>query len=74
MKWFKNRVGTQPVDAGSVAMDFDEVFSFKSLPNWWRAMNPKVKNALMQVSPAASEPEQRFNQYNGAPLPTTTGK
>jgi hypothetical protein len=74
MKWFKNRKGTQPMDAGSVAMDFDEVFSFKSLPAWWRAMNPKAKNALMEVSPAASAPAQRFNQYNGAPLPAATGE
>ena len=69
MKWFQNRLGTQPMDKGSVALDFDEVFSFKSLPNWWRAMNPKAKNALMGAESGASEPAQRFNQYNGAPLP-----
>jgi hypothetical protein len=64
MKWFQNRLGTQPMDPGSVAMDFDEVFSFKSLPEWWRATNP---------TPAALSAKQgssaRFNQYNGAPLP-----
>lgn len=66
MKWYKNRLGTQPMDAGSVAMDFDEVFSFKSLPLWWKAVGPRA--ALKLTTSPASTP-QRFNQYTGAPLP-----
>jgi hypothetical protein len=68
MKWFTNRLGTQPMDKGSVAMDFDEVFSFKSLPMWWKATHPTPKAAALEATPAASA--QRFNQYTGAPLPS----
>lgn len=63
LKWYKNRLGTEPMDPGSVAMDFDEVFSFKSLPAWWRAMNPSPPELLQTPSPV------RFNQYTGAPIP-----
>lgn len=64
LKWFQNRLGTQPMDPGSVAMDFDEVFSFKSLPMWWKAMNPAAP--MLRATPAST---LRFNQYTGAPIP-----
>ena len=65
MKWFQNRLGTQPMDPGSVATDFDEVFSFKSLPLWWAAVGPaNASQDLMRLQPHGT----RFNQYNGAPL------
>ena len=38
MKWFQNRQGNEPMDAGSVATDFDMVLPFKSLPQWAAAM------------------------------------
>jgi hypothetical protein len=67
MKWYQNRLGTQPMDPGSIAMDFDLVFSFKSLPMWWKAMNPNGKDEPMLLkSPGQST---RFNQYTGAPIP-----
>ncbi|TSD86775.1 hypothetical protein FFK22_020865 [Mycobacterium sp. KBS0706] len=65
MKWFQNRRGDVPMDQGSFATDFDEVFSFKSLPLWWAAVNPS--GAAMAVQEGA--PAQRVNQYTGAPLP-----
>ena len=65
MKWFQNRAGNVPMDEGSFATDFDEVFSFKSLPLWWKAVGAKTE--AMAVSDAM--PAQRFNQYTGAPLP-----
>ena len=66
MKWFQNRRGTEPMDAGSVAMDFDEVFSFKSLPLWYKATSGGAQvNAKLLKS---STPTTRFNQYTGAPL------
>ena len=67
MKWFQNRLGTQPMDAGSIATDFDEVFSFKSLRLWWVAVGPPnqpVPSLLRNPGNA-----QRFNLYSGAPLP-----
>lgn len=65
MKWFQNRRGDVPMDQGSFATDFDEVFSFKSLPLWWAAVNQS--GAAMAVREGA--PAQRVNQYTGAPLP-----
>jgi hypothetical protein len=67
MKWFQNRYGNVPMDDGSFATDFDEVFSFKSLPLWWKAVGATAEAEAMGVSEAA--PAQRFNQYTGAPLP-----
>ena len=66
MKWFQNRAGTEPMDPGSIAMDFDEVFSFKSIPLWQKATVGKTQSAQ---SLKASPPEAiRFNKYTGAPL------
>lgn len=70
MKWFQNRPGTQPMDAGSVATDFDLVFSFKSLPLWWAAVGPKTL-----AQPFGTEGRtKRFNEYTGAPLPKRPGQ
>jgi hypothetical protein len=67
MKWFQNRPGDQPMDAGSVATDFDMVFAFKSLRLWWAATGPANQPVPMLVrTPAAA---RRYNLYNGAPLP-----
>ncbi len=68
MKWFQDRLGTQPMDAGSIATDFDEVFSFKSLALWWAAVSPPTSptQQFMTLLPH----ETRFNEYNGAPLPS----
>jgi hypothetical protein len=68
MKWFQDRLGTEAMDAGSFATDFDEVFSFKSLNLWWAATGGanKFMPMLLQVP---SHGQQRFNQYTGAPLP-----
>ena len=61
--------GDVPMDAGSFATDFDEVFSFKSLPLWWKSVGPTAKTSA--VVNAAPRQRQRFNQYTGAPLPET---
>ena len=63
MKWFLDRKGTEPMDAGSVATDFDEVFSFKSFPLWWAA-NSGQSSILLEVPGHTT----RFNQYTGAPI------
>jgi hypothetical protein len=67
MKWFQNRPGTEAMDAGSIATDFDEVFSFKSLKLWWAAVGPadQPMPLLLRVPGRGT----RFNQYTGAPLP-----
>jgi len=69
MKWFQNRYGNVPMDQGSFATDFDEVFSFKSLPLWCAAVwgAKFVNGGAMAIEETA--PAQRVNQYTGAPLP-----
>ena len=67
MKWFTNRLGDQPMDQGSFATDFDEVFSFKSLPIWFCATQPSAPAANMFMV-GAPLGRTRFNQYTGAPL------
>lgn len=71
MKWFKNRLGTEPMDKGAVAMDFDEVFSFKSLPMWWQAVGPRP---AMNLTTSPQSTPLRFNQYTGAPIPGSAAK
>jgi hypothetical protein len=46
LKWFKNRLGTEPMDAGSVAADFDMVLTFKSLPAWYAATTNRPHQLL----------------------------
>ena len=41
MKWFQNRPGTLPMDAGSVAADFNLGLTFKALPAWFKATTGK---------------------------------
>jgi len=71
MKWFKDRLGTEPMDKGAVAMDFDEVFCFKSLPMWWKAVGPRP---ALNLTTAPQSVPLRFNQYTGAPIPGSAGK
>ncbi|MBG6221073.1 MULTISPECIES: hypothetical protein [unclassified Janthinobacterium] len=48
MKWFQNRKGDVPMDAGNIAGDFDMVLTFKSLPNWYASTHtPGVAHTLM---------------------------
>jgi len=68
MKWYQNRLGTQAMDMGSVATDFDEVLSFKSLRYWWLAIAPPGA-AMPMVMDTPPSHGVHFNQYTGAPLP-----
>jgi hypothetical protein len=42
MRWFQNRAGNVPMDAGSVAGDFDLALTFRVLPAWLEATTGKV--------------------------------
>jgi hypothetical protein len=46
MKWFQNRQGNVPMDAGSIAGDFDMVLTFKSLPAWFSATQGAGEHSL----------------------------
>lgn len=48
MKWFQNRLGNQPMDAGSIAADFDMVLTFKSLPAWYTATQGSKHDLLLR--------------------------
>jgi len=64
--WYQTLPGTQSIDPGTVAMDFDEVFSFKALPLWWKATAPPgTPMPRLMMVPSTLE---RFNKYNGAPI------
>ncbi len=71
-RWFQDRPGTEPQDAGtgSVAADYDMVFAFKTLPMWWKATGPA--NLPMPFTERlvhlGSLTPKRFNDYSGAPL------
>jgi hypothetical protein len=42
LRWFQNRQGNVPMDAGSVAGDFDLALTFRVLPAWYQAMTGKA--------------------------------
>lgn len=56
LRWFQNRTGDVPMDAGSVAADFDLTLTFKVLPNWFKAMTGKD---------AQAKPKATGREYNG---------
>lgn len=64
LKWFKNRLGTEPMDAGSVAADFDMVLTFKSLPAWYAATTGKPHN-LLELD---LNGKKRNVEYSGQPV------
>jgi hypothetical protein len=74
-RWFADRKGTEPQDAntGSVAADYDMVFTFKTLPMWWKATGPRdaaMPFALRTLRHGAEAPIE-YNEYNGTPLAAT---
>jgi len=64
MHWFQSRPGTEPADPGTVAFDYDMVFTFKSLMAWQRVQSG--------ASPAALGVAARrvipIMNYNGRPF------
>lgn len=64
MRWFQDRDGSTPQDPGQVALDYDMVFSFKSLPSWSKAVGRPVPMLTLPHSGGA----QRALQYNGLPV------
>jgi hypothetical protein len=50
-QWFQDRAGTVPQNAGSVALDYDMVLAFKSLPAWDKYKHPKPLGAPRRARP-----------------------
>jgi len=65
MKWFKSRNGSTPADPGTVALDYDMVFAFKSLPHWAEATGKQDK-MLMPLLKDIDNFRRGF-KYNGLP-------
>lgn len=51
-RWFQNRPGTVPMDAGSIALDYDMMFSFKALRLWAAANQKPVENLHLFKRPS----------------------
>ena len=49
MHWFQSRPGTEPADSGTVAFDYDMVFTFKSLMAW-QTVQPEASRAALGVA------------------------
>ncbi|MEE8153766.1 MAG: hypothetical protein V3T53_02270 [Phycisphaerales bacterium] len=41
MRWFQNRSGADPMDPGTIALDYEMNYSFKTLPAWFEATGQK---------------------------------
>ncbi len=65
MKWFQSRSGSTPADPGTVALDYDMVFAFKSLPNWAAATGKQDKLLLPLFK--RTDAFRRGFKYNGLP-------
>jgi hypothetical protein len=60
MRWFQDPSGATPMDAGSVALDFDMVYSFKSLPQWAAATKQPESALLPTLGKGRSHPSRRY--------------
>lgn len=67
MRWFQSRPGNVPQDAGTIPLDYDMVFAFKSLPGWATATHHPVP-LMMRPPHGATEPSTTDVQYNGVPV------
>jgi hypothetical protein len=66
-KWFQDNLGNVPMDQGSIAFDFDMVFTFKSLPAWKKATQGKSvmgafeKADAIRGKPAVNPLDLKYN-------------
>jgi hypothetical protein len=63
MEWFQDPPGNKGMNAGTVPLDYDLVFAFKSLKIWYNWRNPKNQ---MILTDRRGEP---LEGYNGKPVP-----
>lgn len=65
MKWFQSRPGSTPADPGTIALDYDMVFAFKSLPAW--AIATQKQDKLLLPVFKRVDAFRRGLKYNGVP-------
>ena len=58
--WFRDDLGNVPFDSGQVAMDYDMVMAFKSIPNW-QAAQPAPQASLLKANIEAVKEFRRHN-------------
>jgi hypothetical protein len=66
MHWFQSRPGTEPADPGTVAFDYDMVFTFKSLQAW-QSVQPGAAPLTGAVR-AGARPAPPDGGYSGRPF------
>ncbi len=59
--WFRDNYGTVPFDAGQVAMDYDMVMAFKSIPAYEAAQPSLKQNKLLKNN---IEAVRKFRRHN----------
>jgi hypothetical protein len=64
MHWFQSRPGTVPADKGTVAFDYDMVFTFKSLMAW-QSVQPGAHTMALTSAARRQVPS---GNYNGRPF------
>jgi hypothetical protein len=64
LRWFQNRPGNVPMDAGSVAGDFDLALVFRVLPAWLEATTGNA-HALSAID--ATGKKRVVRDYAGRP-------
>lgn len=73
-RWFQDRPGTEPMDAGSVALDYDMMFTLQALPAWASANGQQLNNLQLFIRPGdlmkKKQPAIKLIQrsYNGLPF------
>ncbi|MFL6676519.1 MAG: hypothetical protein ACJ8LG_24910 [Massilia sp.] len=60
MRWFQNRKGDVPMDAGSVAGDYDLALVFRVLPAWFEATSGK-EHALRALDAGGNKVGRQYN-------------
>lgn len=72
-RWFQDRPGTEPMDEGSIALDYDMMFAFKALPYWAKATQNQLENLRLFTRPAEllqlkQSTKVMGRSYNGLPF------
>lgn len=73
-RWFQDRPGNVPMDAGSIALDYDMMFTLQALPAWASATGQQLNNLQLFIRPGdlmrKKQPGFKLipRSYNGLPF------
>ncbi|WP_143309178.1 hypothetical protein [Chitinophaga vietnamensis] len=62
-RWFQDNAGTTPFDKlkGQVALDYDMVTAFKSIPAWEASIKGKTQQTIDEIEHYRMRPEKQYN-------------